>query len=196
SLATSLLYKVVYEALAASAALPQALKDFLALKPIDWGTPLDFDPHGFLNIIYYMPGRFVLLLSLFVVGVGVLMGFFVNINKFSLHGAYRDRLIRAYLGASRRKAERRPNPFTGFDEGDNIAMSDLAERPLHVVNMTLNLVSLSSEQLAWQNRKAESFTSTRLFSGSFCVGYRESTRYGYDKGAERGISLGTAVAIS
>jgi hypothetical protein len=210
SLATSYLYRAIYDALAdtGDGALWTFLRGVLFVKkPIPWaalshawdGRPLmSFDENGLLNIVYHLPGGFVLALTLLVVGVGVLMGFFVNINKFSLHGAYRDRLIRAYLGASRLKQERRPNPFTGFDERDNMAMSALAPRPLHVVNMTLNLVSLSSEQLAWQDRKAESFTASRLYCGSFCIpkGYRDSKRYGYDKGARRAISLGTAVAVS
>ena len=46
------------------------------------------------------------------VGTSVVMARFVNINTFSLHGMYRDRLIRAYLGAS--NAARRASPFTGF----------------------------------------------------------------------------------
>ncbi len=53
----------------------------------------------------------------------------VNINKFSLNAMYRDRLIRAYLGAT--NPFRCPNFFTGFDEADNLPLSALrAQRPL------------------------------------------------------------------
>ena len=53
---------------------------------------------------------------------------FININKFSLHGMYRDRLIRAYLGASNpdrvadpgKVVDGGPNRFTGFAQSDNI----------------------------------------------------------------------------
>jgi hypothetical protein len=45
---------------------------------------------------------------------------FIGVNKFSMHAMYRNRLIRAYLGASR--ATRDPNPFTGFDQHDNLAL--------------------------------------------------------------------------
>ena len=45
--------------------------------------------------------------------VSLLFGWRVDINEFSLHAFYRDRLARCYLGASNRK--RRPNMFTGFD---------------------------------------------------------------------------------
>ena len=48
----------------------------------------------------------------------------INLNKFSLHGAYRNRLIHTFLGASR-DATRNPNPVTGFDHFDNIQMHEL-----------------------------------------------------------------------
>jgi hypothetical protein len=150
--------------------------------------------------------QFPLLLLVAVIAgfllVGLAMGFFVNANKFSLHGAYRDRLIRAYLGASHQ--DRHPNLFTGFDPSDNMPMSALRagartsrfERPFHVINMTLNLVK--GGNLAWQERKAESFTATPLHAGSFRVGYRPSDQYGGRPGLDggAGMSLGTAVAIS
>ncbi|HLG59456.1 MAG TPA: patatin-like phospholipase family protein [Vicinamibacterales bacterium] len=53
-----------------------------------------------------------------------LVNWLVNVNVFSLHGMYRDRLIRAYLGASR--ASRAPHLFTGFDQNDNVSLSHLA----------------------------------------------------------------------
>ena len=116
----------------------------------------------------------------------------VNVNKFSLHAMYRMRLIRAYLGAS--NAQRKPNPFTGFDQNDNMPVAQLSqERPLHILNMCLNLVGGSN--LAWQQRKAESFTVSRLHSGSFRVGYQPSATYGHGS-VPGGISLGTAMAIS
>jgi hypothetical protein len=121
---------------------------------------------------------------------------YININKFSLHGMYRDRLIRAYLGASNPQrfepedkiVDGGPNRFTGFAQTDNIAMHDLIHRPFHVVNVTLNLVA--GKRLAWQQRKAQSFTMTPLHCGNYCVGYRPSEGYG------EGISLGTAITVS
>ncbi len=113
----------------------------------------------------------------------------IDVNKFSLHGMYRDRLVRAYLGAS--NPARNPNPFTGFDPKDDFPVHELrSEKPLHILNMCLNLVGGSN--LAWQERKAESFTVSRLHAGSFRVGYRPAELYGERKG----ISLGTCVAIS
>lgn len=219
---------------------------------------------------------------------------FIGVNRFSMQGLYRNRLIRAYLGASR--YARDPDLFTGFDENDNLQMyelrpqllwttsftdpcafidqvreqkSELAKtlwatldadlrdkiekkkksnetypgaliagalqqinvkmqeinldtgeadgapvemmkanrrrleetfpsivklgarrQPFHVVNTTLNIVS--GEKLAWQQRKASSFTVSPLHCGSLYLGYRDSREYGDDDG----ISLGTAVAIS
>jgi patatin-like phospholipase len=48
---------------------------------------------------------------------------FIGVNRFSMHAFYRNRLIRAYLGASRNT--RAPNPLSGFDPNDNIAMHKL-----------------------------------------------------------------------
>lgn len=118
------------------------------------------------------------------------MARFININKFSLEGMYRDRLIRAYLGAS--NPHRKANKFIGFCKSDNIQMHDLntALRPFHVVNLTLNLVG--GDRLAWQQRKAEPVTATALHVGNSRLGYRESAGYG----GKDGISLGSAIAIS
>ena len=123
---------------------------------------------------------------------GIVMGFFINANTFSLHAIYRNRLIRAYLAASCSAGTRKPNLFTGFDPQDNFKLHELKpERPLHVINGALNLVK--GEELAWQERKAESFTMSRLHCGSWHVGYRPSTEYANDG---NGITLGTALAIS
>ena len=75
-------------------------------------------------------------------------------------------------------------------------------RPFHVINIALNVVS--TKRLAWQERKAQSFTVSALHSGTACGAlvrgddgivracgaYRSSQEYG------GGISLGTALAIS
>ena len=135
---------------------------------------------------------FVLVPSLFL-AASWLLGWVVNVNRFSAHGLYRNRLVRAYLGASNRK--RQPDTFTGFDPSDNMPLYRLSggasPRPLPVVNVTLNLVK-SAEKLAWQQRKAESFSMTPLYCGNFHEGYRRSRDYG----GPNGISLGTAMTIS
>lgn len=132
-----------------------------------------------------------LLLVIFAVG-GLLMGLAIAVNKFSLHGMYRNRLIRAFLGAARSTSMRRPNRFTGFDPRDNVFLRELAvtTRPLHIVNMALNLVA--GKRLAWQERKAESFTVSPLMAGNRSLGYRPIAEYG----GPDGMSLGTAITIS
>lgn len=55
---------------------------------------------------------------------GMLMSRVIDLNKFSMHGMYRDRIVRAYLGASRAES-RQPDPFTGFDPDDHIDMHKL-----------------------------------------------------------------------
>ena len=68
----------------------------------------------------------------------VVIARFVNVNRFSSHAIYRNRLIHAFLGAARAKTEKDPgairavskesptrDPFTGFDAKDNLCMADL-----------------------------------------------------------------------
>lgn len=134
-----------------------------------------------LFVVFFLTGATLLF--------GIVMGFFINANRFSLHATYRNRLIRAYLAASRTTDQRKPHLFTGFDPDDNFPLRELpSEKPLHVTNGAINLVK--GQPLAWQERKAESFTMSRLHCGSWHVGYRPSAKYG------DAISLGTALAIS
>ena len=146
----------------------------------------------------------------------------VDVNRFSLHGMYRDRLIRTFLGATRRRyapppyppddtdrytessqfAPRNPEAFIQFDRDDNPMLRWLApdrapaapaplKGPFLIVNAALNLVA--GRNLAWQERKAASFTFTPLAVGSPLLGYRRSIDYAGDAG---GITLGTAMAVS
>lgn len=130
--------------------------------------------------------------------VGLVMAVLVPVNKYSLHGMYRNRLIRTFVGASREPAERQPSPFTDFDPADDVAMAALARlpRPLHVVNVTLNMVS--DKRLAFQQRKSESFTISPLHAGSWTLGFRPTSGYACeaDPKETQGISLGTAITIS
>ena len=125
----------------------------------------------------------------------------VNINRFSLHAVYRNRLVRGYLGAARQA--RNPDRFTGFDESDNIHVQRLWPPQatsdgqntfglFHVVNISLNVVE--AKRLAWQERKAEPFTVSARHCGSALKGFRPSCEYAGKKAG--GITLGTAMAIS
>lgn len=247
-----------------------------------------------LGFIQGTRGDEVLAIILVAIGAAILSTF-IGSNRFSMQGLYRNRIIRAYLGASR--YSRDPDRFTGFDENDNLQMYELRQEllwtssfddpcafieqiarncktgvekriwdgldgsvrnkieetlqkkealkpslvagvvqsvneqmqsiylasgkaggspvhmlqsnrialentfpmlkklgdrraPFHVVNTALNLAGGSN--LAWQQRKASSFTASPLHCGSFFLGYRDSRLYGGDDG----ISLGTAVAVS
>ena len=140
-----------------------------------------------------------LILFLFSLGAS----WFINVNRFSLHSMYRNRLVRGFLGAARAGVTgadaRNPDPFTGLDPKDNLRMAELAKslsdrRCLYpVLNMALNVVA--TRNLAWQERKAESFTVTPRACGNPNphVKYRETASYGDPNG---GITLGTAMAIS
>ena len=100
----------------------------------------------------------------------------VNVNRYSMHALYRNRLTRAFLGSARRR--RQPDPFTGFDPGDNPRLTDFAQaaagqRLFPVINMTLNVTTSGNAALA--ERKAEAFTATPLFCGSAALRHPSQT---------------------
>jgi hypothetical protein len=174
------------------------------------------------------------LVILILVAFCLAMSLPVNINRFSAHIAYRNRLVRTFLGAS--NLGRKYNPFTGFSKHDNVYLHQMAQpwspgvssdetrsniaappdpaaqvadqapkvnkafkpdqtpkayqRPLHVICAAVNLAQ--GERLAWQERKAVSFTFSGLHCGSTELGYRPSEKYG----GGRGITLGTAMTVS
>ena len=84
-----------------------------------------------MEVVQYSPAPLLLVLILSAALLSRLSALAINVNKFSMHSMYRNRLIRAYLGASR--ATRDPNPFTGFDPQDNL--------PYHALR----------PELLWQN---------------------------------------------
>ena len=55
--------------------------------------------------------------------IGVMTFQHVNVNRFSMHAVYRNRLTRAFLGSARNNREQ--DPFTGFDPRDNMPLSEL-----------------------------------------------------------------------
>jgi hypothetical protein len=136
----------------------------------------------------------VLMLGGGLLGFGLLMSAFVPVNRFSLHGMYRQRLVRTFLGASR--PDRRPNAFTGFDAHDDVRLHELRDvRPLHVVNATLNAVA--STHVGRHQRQAQSFTFSPLHVGNQILGYRPAASYGSDGGGPAtGLSFGMALAVS
>ena len=106
------------------------------------------------------------------VGVGLLFSWRVDINEFSIHHFYKNRLVRCYLGASR-TTERKADWFTGFDPNDDLRLAvfdndvrDLKKPypgPYPIVNCALNLTG--GQDLAWQERKATSFVFTPKHCG-------------------------------
>jgi hypothetical protein len=130
----------------------------------------------------------------------IVLGYFLDINRLSIHYFYRNRLIRCYLGGARKKGERDNKSFTGFDEEDNIELRNLLKKhnnreyidgPYPIINGTLNLVA--GKELAWQQRKGASF----VFSPKFCGYQLEEHCYQETSSYAQGVvTLGTALAVS
>lgn len=164
----------------------------------------------------YLMGWTLLAISI-LIAAGLLLSWRVDVNDFSLHHFYRNRLVRCYLGAS--NPQRRQQPFTGFDPKDDIPLHDFAHNypgPFPIVNAALNITT--GEELGYATRRAKSFVFTPLGCGYELQysGEKEERfiRQGgylpsfspvgcgrcYKRSAtiqdSNGISLGTAMAIS
>ena len=148
----------------------------------------------------------------------------VDVNEFSMHHFYRNRLVRAYLGSSRLRAHREPNAFTGFDPEDDLRLHRLTSQdlqtevqdlitdcqlgyvgPFPILNTALNVTK--GQDLGIQQRRAESFVFTPLWSGfdyarkQTQVKKAASLEFGFRRTSNfgddaKGISVGTAMAIS
>ena len=154
----------------------------------------------------------VLLLIIFSTGIAFALANRIGVNEFSMHHFYRNRLVRAYLGATRRDTDRRRsyNPFTNFDMNDDIFLSTMQSvsgynGPYPILNAALNASQVAD--LDRQDRKAESFIFSPLYCGfdfsmikastdlkvkSYEYAYRPTAHYGY----RNGPTVGTAMAIS
>ncbi len=137
------------------------LQPVLGNLAVSWSQP-STDPSAPWHVVI----AFQLLCA---AGLCVLVLWFgrVNVNRFSMHAIYRNRLARAFIGSAR--PQRSPDPYTGFDAGDNPAFDEYRnaeskQRLFPVINMTLNVTS--GKNAAWAERKAESFCATPLTVGA------------------------------
>jgi hypothetical protein len=154
---------------------------------LSWGVHLGIMALGLIGIGSYLVAAGV---------IGIIALFFswrVDINAFSLHAFYRDRIARCYAGAS--NPDRRPDTFTGLASSDGrLRLADLLparfgnadpslwldskrppsyQGPFPIFLATLNL-SFGAD-LATQERKAAAFAFTPLFCG-YDVGWTEGSK--------------------
>jgi Patatin-like phospholipase len=126
-----------------------------------------------------------------LIGGVIALGWLADPNLISLHGFYKARISRAYMGAS--NSGRDNEDITDAAPGDDVAMKEVWNHdiggPYHLINASLNLVGGSD--LATSQRLAENFVMSRYHCGSARAGYRCTAEYMSGQ-----LSLATAVAIS
>ncbi|SHH56672.1 patatin-like phospholipase family protein [Flavobacterium defluvii] len=169
---------------------------------------------GIINQIRFKPDTFQnLIITVVLFLLTLFLSWRVGVNEFSLHHFYRNRLIRAFMGATRSREDRikTANAFTGFDTDDDILLSSMLVEdgysgPFPILNTALNATVVSA--LDRQDRKAESFVFTPLYCGYdfsptrastwdvdnvYEYGYRPTNKFSNKNG---GPTIGTAMAIS
>jgi hypothetical protein len=129
-----------------------------------------------------------------ILGWVLALGWLSNPNLLTMHGFYKGRLVRAYMGASNlERSKSKDADITDAVPGDDMLLTQLrnTERgaPYHLINTMLNLVGGSD--LSTQARASDSFLMSKLYCGSIRTGYRPTAEYSCGS-----LSLGTAVAVS
>ena len=99
------------------------------------------------RVLYGADPNYVLVLFFGSLILAVGASAVIGVNVFSMHALYRNRLVRAYLGASR--WSRDPNAFTGFDPRDNLSMHEL--RPEYLWYYSFRDVPALAKRLAEQS---------------------------------------------
>ncbi|HEV7921769.1 MAG TPA: hypothetical protein VGR02_13350, partial [Thermoanaerobaculia bacterium] len=122
------------------------------------------------------------------------LGWLADPNALTIHGFYKSRLVRAYMGASNfARGQAHASEITDAVPGDDVPLVALANcrqgAPYHLINTTLNLVG--GQDLATAQRSSDYFVMSKLYCGSLRTGYRPTEQYMC--GA---MSLGTAVSVS
>lgn len=95
----------------------------------------------------------------------------VDVNLFSFHSFYRNRLARCYMRPGRSRDERSMTQyqFTEFDPKNAPLLQDVQSRPYHLICTALNITT--SRHLSWQERKAASFIFSREYCGYWLPDY-------------------------
>ena len=89
----------------------------------------------------------------------VVLILFVDPHEFGLHAAYRDRICRAFLGAVAPPTGTAEQRITDFRSTDDIELTSLLERPLHLICCAAN--NLSGDHLATLSRGASGVVLSR-----------------------------------
>jgi hypothetical protein len=119
------------------------------------------------------PAQWLVALATMLGLVLAVLGRRVDVNQFSLHMFYRNRLERCYLSAGKvgkaygqdgkNAASLTSDDFTNLDPSASPPLAILQQRPYPIINTALN--AAHSNNLAWQERKAVSFTFTPKYCG-------------------------------
>lgn len=123
----------------------------------------------------------------------IALGWMADPNMLSLHSFYKERLVRAYMGASNRTRNRQQAEITEAVENDDVPLRKLNNcrrgAPYHLINTTLNLVG--GRDLTTAQRSSVMFLLSKRFCGSTRTSYRRTAEYMSGQ-----MMLGTGVAIS
>lgn len=129
------------------------------------------------------------------VGLVLWATFLVNVNVYSPHGYYRDRLSNCYLIT---RAAHAPAPDSDkpieLPNGSRMLLSQTnatGGAPYHLINTTVNLPSTRLREM--RGRNGDFFLLSKHYCGSPMCGYHKTTEL---EESDPHLDLGTAMAVS
>ncbi len=132
-----------------------------------------------------------LAVSVAVLLIGAITGYFANLNYLSVHRFYRDRLMETYLPDIDKALS---NKFDSATAADTAYLKDFNDinhpsSPYHLINA--NVVLVDSDDPTNKSRGGDSFVLSPCYCGSNATGWRPTADY-----MQGHMTLATALAIS
>ena len=167
-------------------------------KAIPWLAPVAsaFFLYGLLSVAFLLAYEFYRLdsvawVAFSVVLLGIITGYFANLNYLSIHRFYRDRLMEAYLPDVDKAL---CNDFDIATAADTAHLKDFNNKnqplsPYHLINA--NVVLVDSDDSTNKTRGGDNFILSPYLCGSNATGWRQTSDY-----MQGHMTLATAVAIS
>jgi len=133
-------------------------------------------------------------LAWLTLAIGLITGYFVNLNYMSLHRFYRDRLMESFMPTL---ARARANETGAAALADRARLSDMCDQaqpdgakgPYHLINT--NVILTDSAHRHWRERGGDSFLLSPRYCGSSATGW-----IGTEDWIKDSMTLSTAMAIS
>lgn len=143
------------------------------------------------GLLILLPDDSLMIMALVFAGLGISLGYVVNINYFGIGYMYRDRLMETFLPDTQAVWS---GKWKLAKHANKVKLGDLYDEkqsfgPYHLINS--NAVLVDSDNTKYRGRGGDSFLLSPLFCGCDATGWYSTKHF-----MENSMTLATAMAIS